>query len=420
LLAEQQPSEEETAPETFFNNSGPGIPGIPNPGNSFYFYNPTAVAYGKQQFFNIWGERQLADNWRYGSIKNISSETSDSIAVAAQAFENNPLYDPDTYINQIPEDPEIIEELRKERNFANYQLGLIYKEKFGENVLAANRLEILLENDPEERLILPAKYNLYKIYSETGELARAQAIKNDILFEYPDSRYAAILNNPGGIIKEENSPDELYNKLYTQFQKQEFEQVIEKSEELINQFTGDEIVPKIELLKAMAVGRLQGFEKYKEALNYVALNYPQTNEGKKAQQIYSEALPELANKEFSKDSAANSYKLVFPVKKIDSLEAELMQTQLSNAVKELNYKNLEISTDVYDPEQTFVVVHGFNSENSALNFATLVSKKGIFEIKNIYFPISSENYSILQIHKNLDDYLKLIQPQLKSETHNTF
>lgn len=412
-LAKQQTAGEKIATESFFDNSNPGIPGVPNPGNAFYFYNPTAVAYGKQQFFNIWGERQLADNWRDGN-NFATPQFSDSTEVASQAFENNPLFDPQTYINQIPNDPETIEELRKERNFAYYQLGLIYRGKFNENHLAAERLEILLESNPEERLILPAKYNLYKIYNETRELAKAQAIKNEILFEYPNSRYAAILENPGAVIKDENDPDELYNELYAKFQKQEFQEVIAESQILIDQFTGDEIVPKLELLKAMSIGRLRGFEEYKEAVNYVALNYPQTVEGKKAQQIYSEALPKLASKQFQKDSAASSFKLIFPLKRTDSVEIKTLQQKLTTVLENSNYANLEISADVYNSEKVFVVIHGFNSRAAALGFDELLSKKGIFEVKNIPVVISSENYAILQIHKNLESYFKIF-PQEKAQ-----
>ena len=33
----------------------------------FYFYQTTTVAYGKNAFINFWGERPLADNWRWSS-----------------------------------------------------------------------------------------------------------------------------------------------------------------------------------------------------------------------------------------------------------------------------------------------------------------------------------------------------------------
>ena len=43
----------------------------------FYFYNSTAVAYGKNDFKSRWGERRLEDNWRW-SISKASIEDKDS------------------------------------------------------------------------------------------------------------------------------------------------------------------------------------------------------------------------------------------------------------------------------------------------------------------------------------------------------
>ncbi len=67
-------------------------------------------------------------------------------------------------IDQLPTDVKVLDSLARERNFAYFQLGTIYKEKFKEYELAASQLEKLLVSRPEERLVLPAKYNLYKIY----------------------------------------------------------------------------------------------------------------------------------------------------------------------------------------------------------------------------------------------------------------
>merc|ERR1712023_30078 len=103
------------------------------------------------------------------------------------------LFDPQTYISKIPTDEKVLDSLTKDRNFAYYQLGLIYKEKFREYNLATNKLETLLTYNPEERLVLPSKYNLYKIYDQLEDTAQAEKWKNDILNNHPDSRYAEIL-----------------------------------------------------------------------------------------------------------------------------------------------------------------------------------------------------------------------------------
>ncbi|SOC79448.1 protein involved in gliding motility SprE [Salinimicrobium sediminis] len=393
---------QQAAAQNFFENKRPAMPGVPNPGSSFYFYNPTAVAYGKQEFFRTWGDRELVDNWRTQRAGGAGAGLD--VQGITDLVENDPRFDPKTYIATIPKDQVILDSLKSDLNFASYQLGLIYREKFNENELAAQRLEFLINNDPEERLLLPAKYNLYKIYSELEMAAKAQAVKNDILSRYPDSRYAAILQNPESLMRDENNPTAIYEELYKKYEAQEYEVVIAESEELIIQFTGDEIVPKLELLKAMAAGRLYGYEKYRENLSYVALNYPQTEEGKKAQELLNTALPSLAASQFSPDSIGESFKLLFPFQKAEKEAALDLKEKISGILEELNYPQ-EISLDVYNEQQDFVVVHGFTSAARAEGFAEMLQNNDKFRIDKKSFYISTPNYRIAQIHKNIETYL---------------
>lgn len=383
-----------------------GIPGVPDPSNAFYFYNPTTVAYGKEEFFRQWGNIELTDNWRYGGELNTSSETGEVVLNEELLFENNPVFDPQTYIDQIPSDPELLDSLAKDRNFAYYQLGLIYGEKFEKNLLAIDRLEALLQNDPEERLVLPAKYQLYKLYVEEGISVKAASIKNDILHQYPDSRYASIIRNPAASLQDENSPEAVYAEVYELFEEQEYEEVIHQSTEAVTAFTGEEIVPKFELLKAMATGRLMGFDAYKEALNYVALTYPQSDEGKRAQQLYTVAIPDLADQSFQADSLADSYKLIFPMRRAEASAVNSLQERIKKVLEAPEYDRLEISTDIYDPQEIFVVVHGFQSVQRAEGFAETLTAENEAPVPS--FSISSNNYSVVQIHKNKEAYLNTL------------
>src|SRR5690606_933465 len=170
--------------------------GTPTQTAMFYFYNPTTVAYGKNEFVKIWGDRRLEDDWRWSNkSKATSINTMDNDAVLAGASEEE-LFDPQFYISKIPSETKEIDSISKERNYAYYQLGLIYKEKFKENELAKSKFQNLLKSNPEERLVLPSKYNLYKIYELLGDTDEAAIAKTDIVSNYPKSRYAIILNNP--------------------------------------------------------------------------------------------------------------------------------------------------------------------------------------------------------------------------------
>ncbi len=377
----------------------------------FYFYNLTSLGYGKNDFTNRWGNRELEDDWRWSNKTRaiITEETGEAIVVndslsAAPADEEK--YEVAFYMDQIPKDVVVIDSLQAERNFANYQLGLIYKEKFKENLLAAGKLEDVLSSDPEERLILPSKYNLYKIYEEEGSPLQA-SMKDNILQNHGDSRYAEILLNPAAVLAgDADSPDARYGDLYKRYRNQEFLTVITQAEENINKFTGDPIVPKFEMLKANAIGRLNGFEPFKEALNYVALTYPNNPEGKKAEMMVAEQLPKLEPKEFSPelgDTGSGNWKVVFPFKRSKNEEALKLKELLEKSIKDLKYSNV-VSKDIYTLEDQFVIVHGFKSQSRALGYAELLEKNKDYRVKNQNFVILSSNYKIVQVHKNILEY----------------
>ncbi|MEI2745668.1 MAG: hypothetical protein V9G22_09585 [Ottowia sp.] len=257
--------------------------------SSFYFYNPTTVQQGKLEFKNKWGDRPLVENWRLSSeidsftkskTPNEKDATNDSKSNEKNT-NNSFRYDPEFYIAQLPTKPEEIATLKKDKNFANYQLGIIYKEKFKEYKRAATKLENVLESNPEERLVLPTMYNLYKVYQVINAY-KGKEMKSKIISQYPDSRYAQVIQS-NAVDELTGTPEDNYEAIYRDYEKGDFRNVLTKTDLAISQYTGDEIVSKLELLKARAYGQtLRIWVEYKKALNFVALNYPNSAEGKQA------------------------------------------------------------------------------------------------------------------------------------------
>lgn len=405
IAMSQKASNETIANKSFFEKSKSGEDQKAR-GGKFYFYNPTTVAYGKQEFKSRWGDRKLEDNWRRSSKKSTGIKNDEKITKQEVKIEDNELYDIESYLVKIPTDQIVLESLVKDRNFAYYQLGLIYKEKFKEYELAANRLEKLLSYNPEERLILPSKYNLYKIYMEMGRTSMANNYKDDIVNNHPDSRYAEILQNPDSMLAtDESSPEFKYKQLYKKFENSQYQDVIDTSDEYITLYNGDDIVPKLELLKATATGRQQGFEAYKTALNYVSLNYPNSEEGKEAQDIYSNVLPKIAKNDFVADGESENWKIVYTFKSDEREAAVKLQDKLNLAIEEYNYTNMSTSIDYYSASSIFVIIHGLNSREGGNGFAQILKENKKYKIANPHFEISSPNYKVIQIHKNIDTYL---------------
>ncbi len=382
----------------------PGPGGMPAPGGArnFYFYNESRLQNGLQTFKNIWGNRPLADNWRWGELGFVERDTTEESELAEINFEDDPRFDPMTYVDMIPTDQRILDSLASDRNMARYQLGIIYKEKYKQYQRAAENLEALLNDSTNEDLILPAKYNLYQIYGTMGRLADQESIKQDILKNYPDSRYATYILNPRAITEDENSPEAIYAEVYRRFEEEKYDEVLVETNKYINEFSGEEILPKFELLKAMATGRLLGLEAYKDALNHVALTYSQTEEGKKARELINKTIPALSGMEFNRDSIQTNFKLIYTFDFAEKEAASSLKAKIDNAIAKLGY-GLKTSVDIYDPATIFVVVHGLENRKRALGFTELLQNKE-FKIDDEAIAISTENYRIVQIHKNLDAY----------------
>ena len=377
--------------------------------SDFYFYNFATVEYGKLEFKKTWGSRKYENNWRRASSKtNIeNSEAETDIQEPEKEVEKpsaslEPKYSSDFYLKQIPKDQKVIDSLAKERNFAYYQLGTIYKEKFKEYQLAANKFEKLLLNNPEERLVLPSMYNLFKIY-EIIDPNKAIAMKEQIINLYPESRYAEILKNPNTENTQAGAPEIAYAEWYKIYESGDYRSVFEKLEKETIQFSGEEIISKMEILRATVAGKLQGLEVYKKGLNEVALNYPNSPEGKEADALLKKDIPTLEGLKYNGE-AAKTWKILYQVNYQDAKTIKMLQDKIKIFIADHPLDHLSSSFDIFTMQDNFIVIHGIISEEFAKGIVTILKEYKDYKINQTPIIISNYNYKILQIKKNLTEY----------------
>lgn len=379
-----------------------------NSQSTFYFYNPVTVNYGMKEFQKKWGNRKHEGNWRQSKAKedvfgedefeeDIEEEAIDSVQI-------NPAYTVDFYTDQLPKEEKVIDSITKERNNAYYELGLLYKEKFKEYELSANRFEKLLTFQPEERLVPPTKYYLYKVY-EIIDPKKAAALKNDILTTYPDTRYAQIIQNPTEFLTDNENPEAVFKDIYKQLEEGKIREAYTKVNEKVDLYFGDEILPKMELLRAKVIARINGLEEYKKALNHVALTYANNDEGKQAQELLKD-IPVLEKIQFS-DQDDFSWKVIFPKKTAELKDIETLNNRIKKYIEDSHNTDLKLSQDLYDLNNDFVVLHGFKSKETATAVLDFLRENKKYKIKDKAHVISSNNYRVVQMKKQFQEWLKI-------------
>lgn len=270
--------------QNFGSSFGSTITTTNNKGK-WYFYNTQAIALGKVAFQNIWGTRALADNWRLSdkaiTINNDVNKDSTEPLV-------NMRYELSTYLDKIPTNQKVIKTLIEYRNDALYQLGLIYKEQFKNTNLAIKNLERLQKEQLNSELELPISYHLYQIYDQLNNIAKKNQYKKVILTKYSDTTFAKIIKNPKTKLvenKQESAVLDKYKEVYYLYKEEQYQAVVKEIDSFLLTIPSSELNAKLLLLKALSLGKYQDKSTYIKALELVALNYTDKEEGLKAIQI---------------------------------------------------------------------------------------------------------------------------------------
>jgi hypothetical protein len=212
LQEEEKEAKEKKANEAFSNPSSPTR-------GSFYFYNPAMIERGQKAFRQQWGDRALADNWRSEQktkqVKLINQEESTANKqVVEEQKERSSKFDPEFYLSQIPTEEKTLDSLKREKNYAHFRLGTIYKESFELYDLALKNLMISSLYTQSEAICIPSLYAIYKTYELLDDDQKANQVKNKIINSYPESVYAQVLKDPSkALLLSESKFEKQYQKV---------------------------------------------------------------------------------------------------------------------------------------------------------------------------------------------------------------
>jgi hypothetical protein len=230
-------------------------------------------------------------------------------------------------------------------------------------------------------------------------------MKNRIINEFPDSRYAQILGNrngAGNLLTD--TPEANYDKIFNQYNSGDIKGSLANLSIAIDQYNGEEIVPKFELLKANNLGRLKGLAEYKKTLNFVALNYPNSMEGKFAEELLKTNVPAMESLKFYEVKPL-SWKILYQSKNPEDKGTKALQAKITKFITERSLDKLTMSYDIYTMDENFIVIHGLKDLEYAKGIASILKEFKEYKVVETAFVISNENYKIVQMKKNFEEYL---------------
>ena len=348
-LIQQQRQEQLTTNTSFFDSD-------------FYFYNRSARTRGESEFYRIWGNIKKTDNWRYSSLQFVAFTPDESVSEdEAEEEPLDPRYIVENYISQIPP-PEAKDSLIHVRNAAYFDAGLAYKEQFGAYPQAKDRLQTLLSLDTKYNL--PSLYHLYQIELETAG-DQASTYKNRIITEYPDSQYAMILQNPEAIEEALSRFEERYTMLEARFKAQALEEVIDECFTAMLSLQDETLRSRFALLRAHAIGRLDGIVAYQTALSEVALSFPNQPSGDEA----GKRLLEINKLTPIHAEEGDRYLVYFVFDRKDHETTSRIQTKVRETIsKQGLQRTVSATIDVLDRQTELLVIQRFTSEDQANDY----------------------------------------------------
>lgn len=393
--------------------------------SSFFAYDERGLKRGKREFERKWGNRPLQDNWRRRSeIEDAGFEAEEETEeVIAGVLTDE---DVEAILGDIPDAPEdkSLAELRIQE--AMYSLGALYRDRLENYEKTIDILDQLNTRFPGSNKELDSWYLLYLSHTALNNLAKADEYRDKIIQQYPQSKYALVLQDPAYAEKLKNKELEIslfYDEAYTAFTQGAYQDAYSKVQTARQKFgSAHSLQPKFALLAALCTGNLQGRDAYVRSLTEVVAKYPNTDEQRRAREIlrllgeWRGTLPgaeKIKDTEFSYEPDQLHYIVITFEDEVKLNEQKARISDFNRQYFELDklrISNIFLGTDINKP---IIVIRRFKNRDAAMRYydATQKNARDFIDpaIRFNLFAITQNNYREVLKAKSLDGYQGFFQ-----------
>lgn len=423
-------------------------------GGKWYFYNPATLSFGVNEFQKKWGKRKLEDHWRRSNKATVSDDSMEEDSTASDsASEADRITDNKSrkyYLQDLPLNDSLMEVSNQQIKEALFQLGNIFKDKFNDYDQSITAFESLNSRFPDHEYKLLSYYNLYELYDEKDNKQKKQTYKKKILNQFPDSRYAKILKNPGYIqelIEKQKKASEFYESIYENFKKGSMAKVRQQCQQFYENYPESEITDKVKFLDIMAnalnikqielkqklatfiqdypdsklVSRASGILSYLGESDIDALladleSRPEVTREQPSDTSDSEIAPsmeEIAEETYDFDPDETHYYVVSA--NTDEINTKQLRFEISNFnIFTFSRTTFRVLYYLLDEKTELVFVKPFKGKKQSINYMKLIETNDnvfgdIAPEHYTQFVISESNYERLKDDKDLEKYLTFYQ-----------
>lgn len=393
----------------------------------WYFYNQSALTFGRTEFRRRYGDRDLENNWRRSNKASVSLSHTDEYNNGPESMDQDTLTavadykSPEFYLRNLPLTDSLLAISNDRIANAYLNAGKAYAEKISDPQNASEMFENILKRYPSHSMVPEALYLLYRTNLD-GNKALAETYRQRLLEKYPETEYALILSDPDYFKKkqaETREAEELYAKAYGLYTGENYSSALSLCEEGLTKYSQETLAPKFQLLKAYITARISNERDFRGELSTVIKQWPSSEESIRAAEIISfldQSVPELKIEE-DKEIARELFR-------IDTARTHTFSLIITDPAFDINqaafdvisynidtYTNMNYRTEGTLMGSDFIMINvsGFKNYTEAIeyyhNFNIREHIRNNKEIRMFSFIISDENLTVLNREANPEQYL---------------
>lgn len=407
----------------------------PTEGETWYFYNMSALATGRSQFKTKWGNRPLEDHWRRAQKQQmIPLSAEQETASAEEQVTSEDVADNmnggdkvSELMNTIPFSEEQQDKAKKQIEDAFYKLGGIYNFELEEKQNAIETYETLLSRFPGSTYEPETLYLLYLAFQTTDE-EKASKYKSQLTSDYPTTIYAHLAINPN-YEQESNETTQrlkrLYEIAYDYYLSENFDQARTLVSRGIQQYPDNKFSDRLRILGILLDGKLEGQYKYQYELQQFVKDYPDSKFVDYAKALLT-ASKDFETNELKRKGARyityfdQPHFFIFVYPNLEGF-SELIPSIIEKYIDE-KYTGKSLKTGNLSLNEGFsmVLINKFMSKEEAMDFYNNFNKiKLIFpetgkaEYEN--FVITEDNFQIFFQAKTVEEYIQFFKKYYKKQ-----